>query len=86
MIKLWSTLKKLDELGFDHIMVHTGQNFTPELKDFFFEDLKLRKHARDFFQAGRLERRGFRLGGSLGGGALLEQARRTKPSQRSCRQ
>ena len=24
-------------------MVHTGQNFTPELKDFFFDDLKLRK-------------------------------------------
>ena len=42
MIKLWSTLKKLDELNFDHIMVHTGQNFTPELKDFFFKDLKLR--------------------------------------------
>src|SRR6266550_509723 len=43
MIKLWSTLKKLDELNFDHIMVHTGQNFTPELKDFFFRDLELRK-------------------------------------------
>ena len=43
MIKLWSTLNKLDELNFDHIMVHTGQNFTPELKDFFFADLKLRK-------------------------------------------
>lgn len=43
MIKLWSTLKKLDELNFDHIMVHTGQNFTPELRDFFFRDLKLRK-------------------------------------------
>src|SRR5258706_1534623 len=43
MIKLWSTLKKLDELNFDHIMVHTGQNFTPELKDFFFHDLKLRE-------------------------------------------
>ena len=43
MIKMWSTLKKLDELNFDHIMVHTGQNFTPELKDFFFRDLKLRK-------------------------------------------
>lgn len=43
MIKLWSTLKKLDELNFDHVMVHTGQNFTPELKDFFFRDLKLRK-------------------------------------------
>jgi len=43
MIKMWGTLKKLDELNFDHIMVHTGQNFTPELKDFFFEDLQLRK-------------------------------------------
>ena len=43
MIKMWGTLKKLDELNFDHYMVHTGQNFTPELKDFFFEDLKLRE-------------------------------------------
>lgn len=43
MIKLWSTMKMLDELNFEHIMVHTGQNFTPELKDFFFTDLKLRK-------------------------------------------
>lgn len=43
MIKLWSTLKKLDDLNFDHIMVHTGQNFTPELKDFFFHDLQLRE-------------------------------------------
>lgn len=43
MIKMWGTLKKLDELNFDHFMVHTGQNFTPELKDFFFNDLELRK-------------------------------------------
>jgi UDP-N-acetylglucosamine 2-epimerase (non-hydrolysing) len=43
MIKMWSTLKKLDELNFEHIMVHTGQNFTPELKDFFFHDLQLRE-------------------------------------------
>ena len=43
MIKMWATLKKLDELNFEHIMVHTGQNFTPELKDFFFKDLLLRK-------------------------------------------
>ena len=43
MIKMWSTLKKLEELNIDHVMVHTGQNFTPELKDFFFKDLKLRK-------------------------------------------
>lgn len=43
MIKMWGTLKKLDELNFEHIMVHTGQNFTPELKDFFFKDLQLRE-------------------------------------------
>ena len=42
MIKMWSVLKKLDSLNFDHIMVHTSQNFTKELKDFFFEDLQLR--------------------------------------------
>ena len=43
MIKMWATLKKLDELNFEHIMVHTGQNFTPELREFFFADLQLRK-------------------------------------------
>jgi UDP-N-acetylglucosamine 2-epimerase (non-hydrolysing) len=43
MIKMWSVLKKLDELNFDHIMVHTGQNYTKELKDFFFKDLELRE-------------------------------------------
>lgn len=43
MIKMWATLKKLDALNFDHVMVHTGQNFTPELREFFFRDLQLRK-------------------------------------------
>jgi UDP-N-acetylglucosamine 2-epimerase (non-hydrolysing) len=43
MIKMWGTLKKLDDLNFEHVMVHTGQNFTPELKDFFFKDLQLRE-------------------------------------------
>ncbi len=43
MIKMWSTLRKLDDLNFDHITVHTGQNFTPELKEFFFRDLQLRQ-------------------------------------------
>ncbi|QQR81381.1 MAG: UDP-N-acetylglucosamine 2-epimerase (non-hydrolyzing) [Deltaproteobacteria bacterium] len=43
MIKMWGTLKKLDQLNFEHIMVHTGQNFTPELREFFFQDLQLRK-------------------------------------------
>ena len=43
MIKMWATLKKLDQLNFDHIMVHTGQNYAPELKDFFYKDLQLRQ-------------------------------------------
>jgi UDP-N-acetylglucosamine 2-epimerase (non-hydrolysing) len=43
MIKMWSVLKKLDALNFEHIMVHTSQNHTKELKDFFFKDLELRK-------------------------------------------
>jgi UDP-N-acetylglucosamine 2-epimerase (non-hydrolysing) len=42
MIKMWSVLKKLDSLNFEHIMVHTSQNHTKELKDFFFRDLELR--------------------------------------------
>ncbi len=42
MIKLWSTLRLLDSSNFEHIMVHTGQNHTPELKDFFFRDLNIR--------------------------------------------
>lgn len=43
MIKMWSVLKKLDTLNFEHIMVHTGQNYTKELKNFFFKDLELRE-------------------------------------------
>src|SRR5258706_9572485 len=43
MIKMWGTLKKLDQLNFEHVVVHTGQNFPPELNDFFFRDLQLRK-------------------------------------------
>ena len=43
MIKMWSLLKKLDQSDFEHVMVHTGQNYTPELKDFFFKDLQLRQ-------------------------------------------
>lgn len=43
IIKMWPVLVKLEELNFEHIMVHTGQNPTKEMKDFFFRDLKLRK-------------------------------------------
>lgn len=42
MIKMWGVLRKLDDLNFEHVMVHTGQNYTKELKDFFFQDLELR--------------------------------------------
>ena len=48
MIKMWSVLKKLDALNFNHVMVYTSQNFTKELKDFFFEDLELRAPDYDF--------------------------------------
>lgn len=43
MIKMWPVLKKLDRLNFEHVMAHTSQNQTKELKDFFFHDLELRK-------------------------------------------
>jgi len=43
MIKLWSTLRRIDEAGFEHVMVHTGQNHTKELKAFFYQDLELRQ-------------------------------------------
>jgi UDP-N-acetylglucosamine 2-epimerase (non-hydrolysing) len=43
MIKMWPVLKKLDTCGFEHIMVHTGQNYTPELKNFIVRDLELRE-------------------------------------------
>ncbi len=42
LIRLSEIIKKLDRLT-DHVFVHTGQNFTPELHDQFFEDLNLRK-------------------------------------------
>jgi UDP-N-acetylglucosamine 2-epimerase len=31
MIKMWATPKEFEELNFDHVKVHTGQNFTPQL-------------------------------------------------------
>ena len=42
IIRLSSTIKKLD-VYFDHILVHTGQNYDYELNQIFFEDLGLRK-------------------------------------------
>lgn len=42
IIKLSEVIKKSD-LYFDHILVHTGQNYAYTLNDIFFNDLDLRK-------------------------------------------
>lgn len=42
IIRLSETMKACDRY-FDHIMVHTGQNYDPKLNDIFFQDLDLRK-------------------------------------------
>lgn len=42
IIRLASVIKACD-LYFDHVFVHTGQNWDPQLNDVFFEDLQLRK-------------------------------------------
>ena len=42
IIRLSSTLKKLDNY-FEHILVHTGQNYDYELNQIFFEELGLRE-------------------------------------------
>jgi len=42
IIRLSQVLKKLD-LNFEHILVHTGQNYDYELNEVFFSDLELRK-------------------------------------------
>lgn len=44
LIRLSLIIKKLDEIyGENHILIHTGQNFTLELKDNIINDLKLRR-------------------------------------------
>lgn len=42
IIKLSETLKKLDE-NFEHVLVHTGQNYDYTLNEVFFEEFKLRE-------------------------------------------
>ena len=46
LIRLSLIIKKCDRC-FDHILVHTGQNYDYELNEIFFEDLSIRKP--DFF-------------------------------------
>lgn len=42
IIRLSRTIAKLDE-AFDHVLVHTGQNYDYELNEVFFEDLSVRR-------------------------------------------
>lgn len=46
IIRLAECIKKCDQY-FDHILIHTGQNYDHALNEIFFEDLELRKP--DFF-------------------------------------
>jgi UDP-N-acetylglucosamine 2-epimerase (non-hydrolysing) len=44
IIRLSQVIKKLDETpSFEHILVHTGQNYDYELNEVFFQDLGIRK-------------------------------------------
>ena len=44
IIRLSEVIKRLDETeAFEHVLVHTGQNYDYELNEIFFEDLGLRK-------------------------------------------
>lgn len=42
IIRLSCIIRKLDKF-FDHILVHTGQNWDTKLNDIFFEEMKIRK-------------------------------------------
>jgi len=59
IIRLSEVIKKCDKY-FDHILVHTGQNWDYELNQIFFEDLDLR--APDYY----LDSVGTDLGETIG--------------------
>jgi UDP-N-acetylglucosamine 2-epimerase len=59
IIRLAECIKKCDQF-FDHILIHTGQNYDYELNEIFFENLELRKP--DYF----LNVAGSHLGETIG--------------------
>lgn len=59
IIRLAECIKKCD-MYFDHILIHTGQNYDYELNEIFFEDLGIRKP--DYF----LDVAGAHLGETIG--------------------
>lgn len=46
IIRLSRVIPRLDE-HFDHVLVHTGQNWDPKLRDIFFDELAIRRPDRD---------------------------------------
>lgn len=59
IIRLSEVIKKIDKF-FDHILVHTGQNYDYELNQIFFDDLELR--APDYY----LDSPGKNIGETIG--------------------
>lgn len=43
IIRLSLIIKKLDQFSENHVLVHTGQNFTSSLSEVFFDELNVRK-------------------------------------------
>jgi UDP-N-acetylglucosamine 2-epimerase (non-hydrolysing) len=59
IIRLSLVIRRLDDLC-NHVLVHTGQNFDPDLSDLFFEQLAVRKP--DYFLGIRAESFGEQIG------------------------
>ena len=56
IIRLSRVIPKLDQY-FDHVLVHTGQNYDYELNEIFFEELELRRPDHYLDAAGATPRR-----------------------------
>lgn len=60
IIRLSRTIEKLDRLAEKHVLVHTGQNFDPNLSDVFFQQLGIR--SPDYYLGVRGETFGAQIG------------------------
>jgi UDP-N-acetylglucosamine 2-epimerase (non-hydrolysing) len=77
IIRLSVLIRKLDRLADRHVLVHTGQNFTPSLSAVFFEQLGLR--APDLLMDDRKETIGGQL--SVMFGAVEQLLRMERPDR-----
>jgi UDP-N-acetylglucosamine 2-epimerase (non-hydrolysing) len=60
LIRLCLVFRRFAELGIEHVLVHTGQNYDPLLSDIFFSELEL--PAPDLYLGIRSERVGEQIG------------------------